>query len=45
MLTARNLTVNGIAPCDSNINAGECVARSGASGLGKTLVLRALADP
>ena len=44
MLTARNLAVNGLAPFDLNIEAGECVALTGASGSGKTLVLRALAD-
>ena len=44
MLTVRNLTVNGIAPFDLDIEAGECVALAGPSGSGKTLVLRALAD-
>lgn len=44
MLTVRNLAVNRIAPFDLDIEAGECVALSGASGSGKTLVLRALAD-
>ncbi len=44
MLTVRHLTVIGIAPFDLDIEAGECVALTGASGSGKTLVLRALAD-
>ena len=44
MLTAQNLTVNGLSPFDLTIEAGECVALTGASGSGKTLVLRALAD-
>lgn len=44
MLTARNLTVTGVAPCDIHLGTGECVALSGASGSGKTLVWRALAD-
>ena len=44
MLTVRNLTVIGIAPFDLDIEAGECVALTGASGSGKTLVLRAIAD-
>jgi len=44
VLTVRNLAVNGIAPFDLDIEAGECVALTGASGSGKTLVLRALAD-
>ena len=44
MLTAQDLTVNGLAPFDLTIEAGECVALTGASGSGKTLVLRALAD-
>jgi putative ABC transport system ATP-binding protein len=44
VLTARNLAVNGLAPFNLDINAGECVALSGASGSGKTLVMRALAD-
>ena len=44
MLTVRNLSVIGIAPFDLDIEAGECVALTGASGSGKTLVLRAIAD-
>ncbi|MEE2980623.1 MAG: ATP-binding cassette domain-containing protein [Pseudomonadota bacterium] len=44
MLTARNLAVNGLAPFNIDIDAGKCVALSGASGSGKTLMLRALAD-
>ncbi len=44
MLTVRNLAVKGIAPFDLDIEAGECVALTGASGSGKTLVLRAIAD-
>lgn len=44
MLTVRNLHVHGIAPFDLDIEAGECVALTGASGSGKTLVLRAIAD-
>jgi len=44
LLTAQDLTVNGLAPFDLTIEAGECVALTGASGSGKTLVLRALAD-
>ena len=44
MLTVRHLTVHGIAPFDLDIGTGECVALTGASGSGKTLVLRAIAD-
>ncbi len=44
MLTVRNLVVHGVAPIDLDIEAGGCVALSGPSGSGKSLVLRALAD-
>lgn len=43
-LEIRNLAFNGGAPADLTIEAGECVALSGPSGGGKTMMLRAVAD-
>ncbi|MFQ5959183.1 MAG: ATP-binding cassette domain-containing protein [Alphaproteobacteria bacterium] len=44
MLRVRNLVVHGLAAIDLDIDAGECLALTGPSGSGKSLVLRALAD-
>jgi len=38
------LESNGIGPCSLEVAAGECVCVSGASGAGKSLMLRAIAD-
>ncbi|MEJ2572132.1 MAG: ATP-binding cassette domain-containing protein [Gammaproteobacteria bacterium] len=43
-MEARSLCVRHIGPVDFALAAGECVCLSGASGTGKTLLLRALAD-
>lgn len=43
-LEARALQVRHIGPLDFSVAAGECVCLSGASGAGKSLLLRALAD-
>jgi putative ABC transport system ATP-binding protein len=44
VLEARALQVRHIGPLDFSVAAGECVCLSGASGAGKSLLLRALAD-
>jgi ABC-type iron transport system FetAB ATPase subunit len=43
-LEIRELRFAGRGPFDLCVDAGECVALSGTSGAGKTLLLRALAD-
>ncbi len=44
MLTIRQLSRSGLAPFDFDLADGECVALSGPSGAGKTILLRAIAD-
>ncbi|MEE8533175.1 MAG: ATP-binding cassette domain-containing protein [Alphaproteobacteria bacterium] len=44
MISVRGLVVPGLDPIDLDIDAGECLALTGPSGSGKSLVLRALAD-
>lgn len=44
MLTIRRLHRPGLAPFDLDLADGECVALTGPSGAGKTLLLRAVAD-
>lgn len=44
MLTIRQLSRPGLAPFDLDLADGECVALSGPSGAGKTILLRAIAD-
>ena len=44
MLKIRGLTRSGLDPFDLDLAKGECVAVSGPSGAGKTLLLRAIAD-
>ncbi len=44
MLRIRGLVRSGLAPFDLDLDAHEAVAISGASGAGKTLLLRAIAD-
>jgi phosphate-transporting ATPase len=44
MLSVRDLTRPGLAPISFELADGECVAVVGASGSGKTLMLRAIAD-
>lgn len=44
MLTIRQLSRPGLSPFDLNLADGECVALSGPSGAGKTILLRAIAD-
>jgi len=39
-----NLGIDGLAPVTLSVNAGECVSIEGASGSGKTRLLRAIAD-
>ena len=43
-LEVRGLHVRHVGPLDFSVAAGECVCLSGASGTGKSLLLRALAD-
>lgn len=44
MLRVDNLAVRGLPPLSFTVPAGECLAVEGASGTGKTLLLRAIAD-
>jgi len=44
MLSIRDLTGTGIGPINLKLSNGEVVAISGASGAGKSLLLRAIAD-
>lgn len=44
MLEIEALATNLVGPIDLTLAAGECVAVSGASGSGKSLMLRAIAD-
>ena len=44
MLTVKNLRRPGLGPLSFHIDGGECLALTGPSGAGKTLLLRALAD-
>ncbi len=44
MLTVENLCRPGLGPLSFHIDGGECLALTGPSGAGKTLLLRALAD-
>ncbi len=44
MLRIRQLSRPGLAPFDLELGDGECVALSGPSGAGKTMLLRAIAD-
>lgn len=44
MLRIRQLSRLGLAPFDLDLADGECVALSGPSGAGKTILLRAVAD-
>ncbi|HIJ42857.1 MAG: ABC transporter ATP-binding protein [Rhodospirillales bacterium] len=44
MLKVRGLTRPGLGPIDLDLSKGECVALTGQSGAGKTLLLRAIAD-
>ena len=44
MLTLRQLKTDLIGPIDLSIGAGECVTVVGASGTGKSLMLRAIVD-
>lgn len=43
-LSIKGLKTHGIGPLDLHIPAGQCVCLSGASGCGKSLTLRAMAD-
>ncbi len=43
-LRVEGLRSHGLGPIDLTLEAGECVAVSGPSGAGKTLLLRAIAD-
>ncbi|RDD62373.1 ABC transporter ATP-binding protein [Ferruginivarius sediminum] len=44
MLSIHNLTFQGLGPFAFEVADGECVAIQGASGTGKSLLLRAIAD-
>ena len=44
MLRIDQIQVHGLAPVSFSLQAGECVALMGASGSGKSLLLRAIAD-
>lgn len=44
MLSIRQLGRSGLEPFDLDLADGECVALSGPSGAGKTILLRAIAD-
>ena len=43
-LAIEDLSIQHIGPLSFHVAAGECVSMSGASGTGKTLLLRAIAD-
>jgi ABC-type iron transport system FetAB ATPase subunit len=43
-LDIHQIIVNGLSPLELHIAGGECVCLSGASGSGKSLLLRAIAD-
>ena len=43
-LTLKQLRVHHVGPVDFTVARGECVAISGASGIGKSLLLKAIAD-
>lgn len=44
VFTLQDLSVNGLDAINISMDAGECIALSGPSGSGKSLLLRALAD-
>ncbi len=44
MLTVEDLSRSGLSPVTLHVEAGECVALTGPSGVGKSLLLRAIAD-
>jgi putative ABC transport system ATP-binding protein len=44
MLSLKDLTRPGLAPVSFDLDDGDCVVLQGASGSGKTLLLRAIAD-
>lgn len=44
MLRIDNIKVPGLAPVSFSVQSGECIAMMGASGSGKTLLLRVIAD-
>lgn len=43
-LEIRDLARNGLGPLNLQVSAGQCVCLTGASGTGKTLLLRAIVD-
>jgi putative ABC transport system ATP-binding protein len=43
-LTLNNFRAHDVGPLELEISAGECLALTGASGAGKTILLRAIAD-
>ena len=44
MLTVRGLARLALGPADVDLDSGQCIAVTGPSGAGKTLLLRAIAD-
>lgn len=44
MLTVRGLARLALGPADFDLDSGQCIAVTGPSGAGKTLLLRAIAD-
>jgi ABC-type iron transport system FetAB ATPase subunit len=44
ILDIQQIIINSLSPLDLSIGGGECVCLSGASGSGKSLLLRAIAD-